>query len=147
MSDDESFDIDPAIAEAMGFSGFGMQPGKKRKFDTNDGFVDPSAKKQATPPNGTGIGKGANNMPLGIRTAREPTSMDNATTPSTLHGDTRSTRAAPESKPVPGPLSEPELTGQARMEALRKGLKNEKGDMVYFLPSFIADPWEGLQPQ
>jgi hypothetical protein len=42
----EEFEIDPAVAAAMGFSGFG---GKKRKFDTsNDAFVDTQAHTQAT---------------------------------------------------------------------------------------------------
>ena len=144
MAEDDDFDIDPAIAEAMGFSGFGMQMGKKRKFDTNDGFVDPSAKKQATPP---AQGKGANNMPLGIRTARGTTSSGDFATPDASGDGAKSTHAVPKSPPPPGPPLDTELTGQARLDALRKGLKNEKGDLAYFLPSFIADPWEGLKPQ
>ncbi|KAK4548762.1 hypothetical protein LTR36_008535 [Oleoguttula mirabilis] len=52
MAEDDGLDIDPAIAEAMGFSGFGMQPSsKKRKFDANDTFVDPSVKQDAAPAN------------------------------------------------------------------------------------------------
>lgn len=42
MDGDDDFEIDPAIAAAMGFSGFGAQNKQKRKFDPNDGFVDPT---------------------------------------------------------------------------------------------------------
>ena len=31
------------------------------------------------------------------------------------------------------------------LQAYRQGVRNEKGDMVYFLPSFLEDPWEKLE--
>ncbi|ORY04300.1 hypothetical protein BCR34DRAFT_491675 [Clohesyomyces aquaticus] len=37
------------------------------------------------------------------------------------------------------PISQPEL------DALRKGVQNAAGDMAYFLPSFVEDPWERLR--
>lgn len=37
-----------------------------------------------------------------------------------------------------GPLSQEEL------QALRRGVRNERGDVAYFLPSFVEDPWKGL---
>ncbi|KAK5138035.1 hypothetical protein LTR08_005832 [Meristemomyces frigidus] len=140
MAEDDDFDIDPSIAKAMGFSGFGMQPGKKRKFDVNDGFVDPSVKKQATPPEGLSKGKGANDVPLGIRNGRETMAYGDSTSAS-------DGGVAPKPKSAPGPSAPSELTGQARLQALRQGLKNERGDMAYFLPSFIEDPWKNLRPQ
>lgn len=30
------------------------------------------------------------------------------------------------------------------LQALRRGVRNERGDMAYFLPSFLEDPWEKL---
>jgi hypothetical protein len=39
------------------------------------------------------------------------------------------------------PISENELY------ALRRGVKDEAGDMAYFLPSFVEDPWEKLEQQ
>lgn len=30
------------------------------------------------------------------------------------------------------------------LAALRRGVRNTRGDMAYFLPSFIQDPWESL---
>lgn len=30
------------------------------------------------------------------------------------------------------------------LQALRRGVRNERGDMAYFLPSFLEDPWRDL---
>ncbi|KAF2012022.1 hypothetical protein BU24DRAFT_425841 [Aaosphaeria arxii CBS 175.79] len=34
---------------------------------------------------------------------------------------------------------------KAELSALRRGVANEEGDVAYFLPTFIEDPWERLQ--
>lgn len=34
---------------------------------------------------------------------------------------------------------------KAALNELRRGVRNEHGDMVYFLPSFVEDPWEKLR--
>jgi hypothetical protein len=31
------------------------------------------------------------------------------------------------------------------LEALRRGVKNERGDLVVFMPSFLEDPWTALK--
>lgn len=31
------------------------------------------------------------------------------------------------------------------LQALRRGVVNARGDMAYFLPSFVEDPWEKLE--
>ncbi|KAF1356214.1 hypothetical protein BDV97DRAFT_365001 [Delphinella strobiligena] len=36
------------------------------------------------------------------------------------------------------------MPDQQELAALRRGIKNARGDMAYFLPSFIEDPWNGL---
>lgn len=36
------------------------------------------------------------------------------------------------------------LPDQQELFALRRGVKNARGDMAYFLPSFIEDPWSSL---
>jgi len=33
------------------------------------------------------------------------------------------------------------------LQALRRGIRNERGDMAYFLPSFLEDPWANLTPK
>ncbi|KAK5241563.1 hypothetical protein LTR16_009258, partial [Cryomyces antarcticus] len=71
MSDTEAIDIDPALAAAMGFSGFGAQPSaRKRKFKHDDAVVDGVPPK----PVKSGAGKkgtGANVMELGVRERRK----------------------------------------------------------------------------
>ena len=34
---------------------------------------------------------------------------------------------------------------KAELHVLRQGVHNEQGDVAYFLPSFIEDPWEKLR--
>ncbi|KAM3414172.1 hypothetical protein BST61_g10831 [Cercospora zeina] len=61
MDDHEDFAIDPAIAAAMGFAGFGSQNKQKRKFhhsdedDENDEFVDPGVWAKKTGANGVPV--------------------------------------------------------------------------------------------
>ncbi|WPG98815.1 Hypothetical protein R9X50_00161200 [Acrodontium crateriforme] len=119
--DDDSFDIDPEIAAAMGFGGFGTQSGRKRKFD-DGAFVDsPSASANAS------TGKGANSIPLGTRTTERSTGPK-------------------KSNETPGlPRALGTGTDEEQLQALRHGVKNLNGDMVYFLPSFLEDPWYNLQ--
>lgn len=35
--------------------------------------------------------------------------------------------------------------GHEDLAAYRRGVKNERGDMAYFLPSFLEDPWKDLR--
>ncbi|KAK5119411.1 hypothetical protein LTR85_007511 [Meristemomyces frigidus] len=155
MAEDDGFDIDPAIAEAMGFSGFGMQPGKKRKFDTDDGFVDPDAKQEAKPGKSQSKSKGASHTPLGLRPAQGSIAQDDSAS-LTAGGGALGTGVGPEqartaqSIQQQSPRLGPTTGGDSRhtdMQALRHGVANERGDMVYFLPSFIEDPWKHLRPQ
>ena len=46
MEGEEDMEIDPSIAAAMGFSSFGSKPGEKRKYNSNDGYVDPAISTQ-----------------------------------------------------------------------------------------------------
>lgn len=47
-------------------------------------------------------------------------------------------------------VTAPSDSGQADarkpdQRSLRQGVRNERGDMVFFLPSFIEDPWRALR--
>ncbi|KAK3674439.1 hypothetical protein LTR78_005525 [Recurvomyces mirabilis] len=118
MEDADDMEIDPAIAEAMGFTGFG---GKKRKFK-DDAFVDPATNNKTA--------NGANNIPLGNRESR--TGLEIAGSKSD----------------VPRQGTSQQITlEQATLQDLRQGVKNERGDTVYFQPSFIEDPWKDLKAQ
>ncbi|KAK3680580.1 hypothetical protein LTR37_021157 [Vermiconidia calcicola] len=134
MSDREDMEIDPNIAAAMGFSGFGMQGGTKRKFDANDGFIDPSLSDAQKPAKV----KGANDMPLGDRTIQSPkannTAMPKDERPVGQSGD----------RPQPSSIGE---NKEPSLQDLANGVRNADGDMVYFLPSFIEDPWKDLKPK
>lgn len=153
MEDDGDIEIDPAVAAAMGFSGFGSQPGKKRKFNPNDGFVDPAAMRTQKEERR----KGANTTPLGERIAHrtvEATDKPSWVT-SARSSDATTALAQAERRPEAAQVSTMAGTNTTRtagtdkptLEALRNGVRNECGDMVYFLPSFIEDPWRDLKPK
>lgn len=38
----------------------------------------------------------------------------------------------------------PSIT-KSELNALKQGVKNERGDVMFFLPSFVEDPWERLE--
>lgn len=141
MSVDDDLQIDPAIAEAMGFSGFGGQFSKKRKHDMNDTFVDPDLTSKTKTVKGRSAGKGANTLPLG---SRKPGNVEPGTSIKHDEGD------ASGAGTVHGTLTEASGvgsdSGKADLHALRNGVVNERGDMVYFKPSFLEDPWKGLKP-
>ena len=139
MSDNDEPEIDPAMAAAMGFTGFGVQPGQKRKYDAsaNDTFVDPDLAA------GTGkgetkarnSGKGANSLPLGARKPGQGTATGLPTATAGGEQAAQSANAGPAGR----------SPGEASLQELRRGVPNERGDMVYFMPSFLEDPWKDLK--
>lgn len=150
MDDNADLEMDPAIAEAMGFSGFGMQPGKKRKFDAQDSFVDPDLKQKAISAKSHNKGKGANDTPLGIRLAQETTGAGNTNASRADSGDAAHeplSHAEGSEQVLAGDSTSGVIHERNNLQALRHGVKNEKGDMVYYLPSFIEDPWKDLKPR
>lgn len=134
MADTEEFDIDPAIAEAMGFSSFGMQA-KKRKFDHNDGFVDSAAAK---PENQTE----SNITAIRVR----PAGVDGPTSAQHPHGEHGVQQAATDEITVATAAADGN-SEKPTLEQLRRGVKSDQGDTVYFLPSFIEDPWKDIRPR
>jgi hypothetical protein len=144
--DDEGMEIDPALAAAMGFTGFGAQPSKKkRKFD-NDSFVDPSI--------GRPQGNGANSTPIGRRKPQGsmgqsqdlPQTKVQSAVPAEQSGGGQAEVAFREGRG--GDSGRPDAASSAgppSLEALRWGVKNERGDLVVFMPSFLEDPWTALK--
>ncbi|KAK3114437.1 hypothetical protein LTR53_007249 [Teratosphaeriaceae sp. CCFEE 6253] len=139
MSDSEDPEIDPAMAAAMGFTGFGGQPGKKRKYDANDTFVDPGLATTQDGAKGRSTGKGANSLPLG---ARKPDRAQPK--PSTPAREGRSVVGVDNTTGTEPAARHPSV-GEASLQALRQGVPNERGDLVYFKPSFLEDPWASLK--
>lgn len=134
MADKGDFAIDPSIAAAMGFSGFGTQAGKKRKFNA-DSFIDPDITRQGAGNPTQPSAKGANSAPLGAR--KPPAAAAGSAT------DTAAVRSSTASATAHAPAG----AAQPTLEALGRGIRNDRGDMVFFLPSFIEDPWKGLEPR
>lgn len=71
MDDEDGMEIDPAIAAAMGFSGFGTKPGDKRKHNSNEGYVDPAISSQVHK-NESSPSKTHKAMKMPIKTVKEP---------------------------------------------------------------------------
>jgi hypothetical protein len=145
--DMDDFEIDPAMAEAMGFSSFGSKR-RKHAARADDAFIDDS---------GTQIPAitGANDIPLGARVVASATTQqvqeqgnteNNAASTVTMEDTQKEQPRATEARTeevqtdnwTSGFPAPPELS------ALRRGVKNARGDMVVFMPSFIEDPWKGL---
>ena len=139
MEDNEDMEIDPAVAAAMGFSSFGSQPAKKRKFNPNYGFVDPTVPGTQQ----ESKGKGANSTVLGVRIAKNaatPIEKPDRTT-SASGGDAAVAQAKKEEGAYATSGSAMNVSNagttvessESSLEALRHGVRNENGDMVYFL--------------
>ncbi|KAG9682621.1 hypothetical protein KCU85_g6416, partial [Aureobasidium melanogenum] len=140
--DMNDLEIDPAIAEAMGFTSFGSKR-RKHTARADDAFIDDSGKQVPA-------STGANDIPLGTRSVAIETkekaqeqgnAEDNAASTTRLEDGQEEQTGVGEAQadnwtpgfPIPQELA-----------ALRRGIKNARGDMVVFMPSFIEDPWKGL---
>jgi hypothetical protein len=130
MAENDDFEIDPAIAASMGFSSFGDQVKKKRKYEGNDAFIDPDASLSTDSPKLTG----ANAMNV--------TSSPKRVTEPVIAQKSVNTDIAPRAgDPASGYVGPAGYVSKYSLEELRRGVKNENGDMVYFQPCFIEDPW------
>jgi hypothetical protein len=148
--DMDDLEIDPAIAEAMGFTSFGSKR-RKHTARADDAFIDDS---------GTQIpaSTGANDIPLGARPisnvildkVQEQGNTDDiaASTASVQDAQEEQPRAADATVEAVQEVQvdnwTPGFPTPQELSALRRGVKNARGDMVVFMPSFIEDPWKGL---
>lgn len=155
MEPKSDFEVDPALAAAMGFAGFGTQPSNlphKRKFASHDAFVDPHITAAAS------FGTGANILPTrDLKTVRIVPEAGRQAEGSSLAasraqsdggggegGEGGVVYAQQQQQQQPVICSGPQKDDCPSLELLRYGVRNTKGDMVYFLPSFLEDPWAGL---
>ncbi|KAF2477966.1 uncharacterized protein BDR25DRAFT_206684 [Lindgomyces ingoldianus] len=150
------------IAAAMGFSAFG---GTKRKYDETN---SQRAKASTSGANSTRLGVRskitleAQNNEAESEPNQPASKADGKLKQSAATGlaeflsrgkEIEQNRSKPEAPADPSsrdntsavpisfggaPISHDELA------ALRKGVKDEAGDIAYFLPSFVQDPWEQL---
>lgn len=133
MDDSDDFEIDPAMAEAMGFTKFG---GQKRKY-RDDAIVDSPSNANFTPKKATGSAIPDHSKPVSAVTVT-PSRGEKAA----VHIDGANSAGAANTATASGVDGEDEQS----LHALRQGVRNANGDMVYFLPSFLEDPWRRLKP-
>lgn len=145
--DMDDLEIDPAIAEAMGFTSFGSKR-RKHAARADDAFVDDSG-------NQIPASTGANDIPLGARpmpTATKEATQEQGSAEANAAKMTRTEDTQNEQpRAVEARVGEvqhdnwtPGLPTPQELAALRRGVTNARGDMVVFMPSFIEDPWKGL---
>jgi hypothetical protein len=173
-------DIDPEIAEAMGFTSFGGT--KRRKFNHN---VVVDTKPQPSGANTAPLGSRSNPVnghlqpiPVGTPSSAGYQSSQNLKEPyvggpsqTYQHGfdlpkrppkwpetqiqmQTSENLAESHNTEISSPTTAfptgvpkgffDKLTWK-ELEAFRKGVKDENGDVAFFLPSFIEDPWAKLE--
>lgn len=155
MDDEEDIDI----AAAMGFGSFGAS--KKRKFDHTK---SPQAIIESS---------GANSTKLGVRTKKQvgvegeetndltPAAGVGATSPQhfsagsphagrRLQGGARDFQPGQQNFADDGQSATETVSfggppiSKAELNYLKFGVKNDRGDTAYFLPSFVEDPWKSL---
>ncbi len=134
---DESENVDAEMMAAMGFSGFGMQA-KKRKFGDADAFVEPSnSSSNQQQPHHPGTRGG------GVEHARADAQTVYSVKTAAVRSDKDRFAVAKGKANAAVPIPQNSATtgvDEAReptMEALRHGFRNENGDTVIFLQSFI----------
>jgi hypothetical protein len=168
---DEEEDMD--IAAAMGFASFGGA--KKRKYDqTNSPKAKPAASGANTAQLGVrsrktekdiledghvdAIVEGTSNLGP---PAHKPKKAQKAPAASGLADFLARAQTLPDKPPnapetaMPSSDSGPSTTemvsfggppiSKAELSALRFGVRNEQGDMAYFLPNFVEDPWANIK--
>lgn len=156
------------IAQMMGFSNFGSKPkpqSNKRKRELA---------QLATSGPGAESGSGSNTMPLGNPTRRRNGSADSLgkgeeLDRNTLKGENSRTGGSDRSRQVHnqrgdgsshtsfGEQGKPALLSHERTpsaiggqqsqddwHALRKGIRDSRGDIAYYDTSFVEDPWKDL---
>ncbi|KAH0345154.1 hypothetical protein KCU81_g4451, partial [Aureobasidium melanogenum] len=140
--DMNDLEIDPAIAEAMGFTSFGSKR-RKHAARADDAFIDDSGKHIPA-------STGANDIPLGTRTVASEAKekfQEQGNVEDNVASTTRGEGVREQQARVGEAQSDnwtPGLPNPQELAALRRGIKNARGDMVVFMPSFIEDPWKGL---
>jgi hypothetical protein len=164
MEDDEE-DMD--MAAAMGFSSFGA---KKRKYDqANSPKPKADASGANTAPLGMRARKVANNEPEtsgyvdGVVDSSHPAPAAKTAPkqpPSEgLAAFLARAQVIPDHRPQiqetnltsadPSPVEMISFGGptisKAELNALRFGVRDERGDTAYFLPNFVQNPWEKMK--
>ena len=122
------------LAQTMGFSAFGgvesPDPGtaKRRKLDSPTLHSKPSMSE------GTGPGRACSLPLLSTAATHHPPAPPHAQPPLDEAG-----RSALRKHDVND--NGARVFSKEELTALERGVQNEKGDIVFFKPSFVQDPW------
>lgn len=131
--------------DAAELGGSGNKAGGKKK----------SKGKQAAPAGLAGFLSRGQQLPArpqpAVQEQSQPIASDSLTTTRTPIAAGIGAQPSVEARSVPEAVSAEAQTGgitdqthQSGLSAYRRGVKNERGDMVYFMPSFLEDPWAAL---
>lgn len=161
----EDFDENDEMAAMMGFSSFGGT--KKRKFEQTKSPAkeEYSASGANSTELGVRIREPENQTSGGGEPPSAATAANAAMEQPPPAGGLASFLARGQALPTKPPqavLPQPRVSSRlsssaselvsfggpsiprAELNALRQGVPNEHGDLAYFLPSFVEDPWETL---
>lgn len=155
MNDDNNFEDDPALAAAMGFSSFGQQPTTKKRKDRSDldavVYQGPESDASASKSDKTQGhvrrgGYGRKGMKLAYGSTASAAAGPRGATSGNAEGSFDGADARKKKDNSGRGYIEKELQQMTRddLDALRMGIRNKQGDKIYFLPSFVEDPWTKL---
>ena len=128
--------MDAQMREMMGFSNFATKPDAKKRKTSEDTAV------AATSSNSIPLGEGAYSRPLTHNTGYQ---SRNFAAPAAATSASPTGDSAKSAFPSGVPVEIFDKLTWKELEAYRKGVKNKNGDVAYFLPSFIEDPWAKLE--
>jgi hypothetical protein len=138
MDDFEDPDIDAKVAAMMGFSGFGAKPDAKKRKTSEDTAVAATS-SNAVPLGQPGMHKQllTHNPAVSGRDGGGVGASGASASPTAEQGKS--------AFPTGVPMEIFDKLTWKELEAYRKGVKQENGDLAWFLPSFIEDPWAKLE--
>jgi hypothetical protein len=138
MDDFEDPDMEARMGELMGFATFGTKPEAKRQK------IKPDGSKAATSSNMTPLGQpGQHARPLTHNKSHHVPQSDDVRGAADAVSPT--TEQAKNAFPTGVPMEIFDRLTWKELEAYRRGVRQENGDLAYFLPSFIEDPWAKLE--
>lgn len=148
MEDSEDPDFTSEMGDLMGFSSFGMKPDAKKRKKGHDTPL--ATQISSTGSNATPIGqKGAHSSQQMHQFAQNSAPQPTAAVPIIPNQNNQAGAVdAPKKErsafPTGVPMEILDKLDWTELESYRKGVKEANGDIAWFLPSFIEDPWATL---
>jgi hypothetical protein len=140
MDSEEQQEMDSKLGDVMGFTNFGAQPDTKKRKTSHDSPVTTTASSTQYP-----------SLPINYNDMHNQPLTHNPIHPPAPAAAAAGTSASPSTEqpknafPTGVPMDIFYKLTWKELEAYRKGVKKENGDLAWFLPSFIEDPWAKLE--